>query len=104
MKMRHPNVIQLPSGHVPQTEELSGREAELLCYLAANAGRVVSRGEILERVWGMNPQRVVTRTVDMHIANLRAKLGEESRAPKLVVTVHGHGYRFNHPPQAQAAV
>ena len=52
--------------------ELSEREVELLRYLVVNAGRAISRDEILTRVWRLNPARIETRTIDMHIANLRA--------------------------------
>ena len=72
--------------------ELSEREAELLAYLARNAGRAVSRDEILARVWRLNPQHVATRTIDMHVARLRAKLRDDSADPKVLRTVRGKGY------------
>ena len=74
--------------------ELSGREAELLRYLAANAGRAISRGEILARVWRIDPSGVETRTVDMHIARLREKLGDDPSNPLTILTVRGKGYMF----------
>ena len=74
--------------------ELSEREAELLRYLAANASRAVSREELLSRVWGINPRSVETRTIDMHIARLRDKLGDDEGAPRLLLTVRGKGYRL----------
>jgi DNA-binding response OmpR family regulator len=74
--------------------ELSEREAELLRYLAVNSGRVVSREELLSRVWGVNPRSVETRTVDMHVARLRDKLQDSADEPKLLVTVRGKGYRW----------
>ncbi|MCI0747691.1 MAG: response regulator transcription factor [Verrucomicrobia subdivision 3 bacterium] len=72
--------------------DLSEREVELLRYLAANAGRAISREEILLRVWRLNPKRMETRTIDMHIANLRDKLRDDSAAPKVLLTVRGKGY------------
>src|SRR5882762_4117474 len=51
--------------------ELSKRETQLLAYLAANPGRAISRDEILLQVSRLNPRRMITRTIDMHIANLR---------------------------------
>ena len=72
--------------------ELSEREAELLRYLASNRGRVISRDEILSRVWRMNPQGIETRTIDMHIARLREKLHDDPADPKVIVTVRGKGY------------
>ena len=56
---------------------LTEHEAQLLRYLAANAGRAISREEILERVWRMSAQGVETRTIDMHIARLREKLRDD---------------------------
>jgi DNA-binding response OmpR family regulator len=75
--------------------DLSTRETELLTYLASHAGRVVSRDEILSQVWRLNPQRIHTRTIDMHVVHLRAKLGDDSRAPNLLHTVRGEGYLFS---------
>lgn len=81
-------VVKYESG---DSEELSEREVELLGYLVANAGRAVSRDEILRQVWGLDPKGVATRTIDMHVAHLRAKLldGEQ----KVLQTVRGQGYR-----------
>jgi len=72
--------------------ELSEREADLLRYLAANAGRAVSRKEILSRVWMIDPTGLDTRTVDMTVARLREKLGDDPGAPSMLLTVRGQGY------------
>ena len=74
--------------------ELSERELELLRYLAANAGRAISRDEILSRVWRFDPNGIETRTVDMHIARLREKLADDAADPAVIVTVRGRGYKF----------
>jgi DNA-binding response OmpR family regulator len=76
--------------------ELSKLECDLLRYLKRSAGRVVSRDELLARVWGVKPHRTVTRSVDMAIARLRKKLrdGEDGRPPALA-TVRGEGYRLD---------
>ena len=74
--------------------ELSEREVELLRYLAGNAGRAISRDEILLRVWRLNPKRMETRTIDMHIANLREKLRDNPDEPKVILTVRGKGYMW----------
>ena len=71
---------------------LSERETEILAYLAASRGRVVGRKELLQRVWFRDPSGVETRTVDMHIARLREKLGDQAKAPSIVVTVRSKGY------------
>jgi DNA-binding response OmpR family regulator len=81
--------------------ELSEREVELLRYLVVNAGRAISRDEILTRVWRLNPARIETRTIDMHIANLREKLRDDSAAPKILLTVRGKGYMFAAPAAAK---
>ena len=74
---------------------LSEREMELLRYLAVNPGRAVSRDEILERIWRINPRSVVeTRTIDMHIARLREKLRDDPANPRIILTIRGKGYRF----------
>ena len=72
--------------------ELSEREVELLRYLATNPGRAISRDEILMRVWRLDPNRMTTRTIDMHVANLREKLHDEAENPKVLLTVRGKGY------------
>jgi DNA-binding response OmpR family regulator len=75
-------------------EELSEREAELLHYLAANAGRAIAREEILANVWRISPKGVTTRTIDMHIARLREKLHDDATEPAVLLTVRGKGYMF----------
>ncbi len=68
--------------------ELTQREFDLLDYLLRNTGRVVTRDELLEAVWGfVLPGE--TRTVDVHVAQLRKKLGH----PELIKTVRGLGYK-----------
>ena len=76
--------------------ELSLRETELLRYLAANPGRIVSREELLSRVWGVSARAATeTRTVDVHVARLRTKLRDHGTADALLVTVRGKGYRLD---------
>jgi len=77
-----------------ESVELSDRELELLRYLAGNAGRPVTRDELLARVWGINAQGIETRTIDVHVARLREKLRDDSADPRIIVTVRGKGYRF----------
>ena len=71
---------------------LNAQEYRLLCYLAANPNRVIERDEILDRVWGYE-SGTTTRTVDVHIAKLRHRLGE-SEQPRHILTVRGRGYQF----------
>lgn len=69
---------------------LTRREFELLRYLVENRNRVLSRDRLLERVWGYD-RPVETRSVDVHVGRLRAKLGPVARQ---IETVVGLGYRF----------
>jgi two-component system alkaline phosphatase synthesis response regulator PhoP len=71
---------------------LSEREAEVLRYLAQRPGRVVSRAELLERVWRLPAHRVQTRTIDMLVARLREKLRDHAAEPQIIQTVRGKGY------------
>jgi two-component system, OmpR family, alkaline phosphatase synthesis response regulator PhoP len=73
--------------------ELSAREFYLLRYFIDNRDTVLSREELLEKVWGYDttPQ---TRTVDVHVAWLRQKLEPNPKHPCLILTVHGMGYKF----------
>jgi DNA-binding response OmpR family regulator len=71
---------------------LSKSEASLLGYLARHPGRVVSRHEILKHVWHLNPVGIVTRTVDMHVSNLRRKLRDKARRPAVLLTISRQGY------------
>ncbi len=73
-------------------EELSDREADLLRYLMDSRGRLVSREEILRQLWHLDPARTETRTIDMHVMHLRAKLRDKDQ--RLLETVRGKGYRF----------
>jgi DNA-binding response OmpR family regulator len=75
-----------------ESVELRGREFDLLAYLIENRGLVLSREQLLERVWGLGFPGG-TRTVDVHIAQLRRKLAR----PALIRTVRGAGYKLVEP-------
>jgi DNA-binding response OmpR family regulator len=75
---------------------LTRREFELLRFLVENRNRVLSRDRLLERVWGYD-RFIETRSVDVHVGRLRAKLG---RAGDQIETVVGLGYRFVEKPSA----
>lgn len=71
------------------------REIDVLSYLAQHSDRLVSRDELLSKVWGYGRGVALeTRTVDIHIAKLRRKMEADSKAPELLVTVRGAGYRL----------
>ena len=74
--------------------EISGREAQIVQYFAANPNRIISRGELYERVWGDSMTEIETRTVDMHIAKLRGKIEADHTDPKIIKTVRGAGYIY----------
>jgi two-component system, OmpR family, alkaline phosphatase synthesis response regulator PhoP len=72
---------------------LTGLEQSLLYLLAANAGRVLSRDDILDALWGVD-YIADSNVVDRHVRNLRAKLQNDWRRPRYIATIPGRGYRF----------
>jgi len=76
-----------------QPVSLTRREYGLLRYLASRPGEVVERNELLSAVWGEDLYPT-TRTIDSHVASLRAKLELHPDDPQHIVTVHGVGYKF----------
>ena len=76
--------------------DLSPREFELLRYLIERKGETVTRDKLLEDVWGYESYPS-TRTVDTHIAKLRAKIGDSGSEPRYILTIHGMGYKFIDP-------
>lgn len=76
--------------------DLTASEFKLLSTLARYPGRVYSRMELVEKVLGYDFEGY-ERTIDSHVKNLRAKLGDNPRNPKWLHTVHGVGYRFENP-------
>ena len=74
--------------------ELTLKEFELLRLLMANAGRALTRDEILDSIWGYGYSGE-TRTLDMHIRSLRQKLGDDAGDGGFITTVRGVGYKFN---------
>ena len=73
--------------------EMTPKEFGVLRYLASRPGEVVSRYELLEKVWGYG-KFPSTRTVDNHLAALRAKLENDPAEPRYLQTVHRVGYKF----------
>lgn len=78
---------------------LTSLEQSLLYLLAANAGRVTTREEIMDSLWGVD-YIAESNVVDQHVRNLRIKLQNGWRAPRFITTVPGRGYRFV-PPQTE---
>jgi two-component system response regulator RegX3 len=69
------------------------KEFELLELLLRNAGRVLTRGQLIDRIWGSD-YFGDTKTLDVHVKRIRAKIEEEPAEPRLLLTVRGLGYRF----------
>jgi DNA-binding response OmpR family regulator len=81
-----------------QELQLSAREFDLLSNLMKNAGRALSREELLSEVWGsdwIGDQR----TLDVHVRWLRLKVEDDPASPRYIQTVRGHGYRFAGPEE-----
>jgi two-component system response regulator RegX3 len=76
-----------------ETVPLPLKEFELLELLLRNAGRVLTRGQLIDRVWGADYVGD-TKTLDVHVKRLRSKVEPEPSAPRYIVTVRGLGYKF----------
>ncbi len=87
--------------HKGRTVIMTPREFDLLAFLARYPMKVFSRQELLNRVWGYNSLGG-TRTVDVHIRGLRAKLESDPTNPQLIQTIYNVGYKFNQPVVAQS--
>lgn len=72
------------------------KEFELLALLLANAGRVLTRDVLIDRIWGPN-YFGDTKTLDVHVKRVRAKIEEDPSNPLRIVTVRGVGYRYEQP-------
>jgi two-component system, OmpR family, alkaline phosphatase synthesis response regulator PhoP len=72
---------------------LSALELKLLIYFIENRGALLTRDELLDKVWGYDAMPV-TRTVDVHVGSLRQKLERNPSHPEFILTVHRRGYRF----------
>ena len=77
-----------------QPIHLTFKEYELFLYMYRNRGVVLSRENILEKVWGYEYSGDTTRTVDMHIKSLRQKLGNNAEEYHYIETVRGYGYKM----------
>jgi DNA-binding response OmpR family regulator len=85
------------------TAPLTKTEADLLRFLVRHPGVALSRKRFLDEVWGYE-RAPTTRTVDMHVARVREKVGDEGTEPKVIRTVHGVGYRYDPAPGDTASV
>lgn len=74
--------------------QISRREADIIQHFAANPDRVIGRDELYRQVWKETLTDLGTRTVDMHIAKLRARIEVDSSNPRIIQTVRGAGYKY----------
>lgn len=81
--------------------DLTASEFKLLTTLSRYPGRVYSRMELVEKVLGYDFEGC-ERTIDSHVKNLRAKIGDDPRNPRWIYTVHGVGYRFEVPRDGES--
>ena len=81
--------------------DLTAKEFALLVYLARNAGRVVSRAELLQHVWD-DPQNSYSNIIDVYAGRLRRKIDDDDREPALFKTVRGMGFMLEAPAQSRA--
>ena len=79
-----------------QEVHLRRKEFELLSLLMENAGRLLTRDVLIDRVWGSD-YFGDTKTLDVHIKRLRSHVEEDPSSPKLITTIRGVGYRFDVP-------
>ena len=106
-----PEVIEFPDLRIDRTTrtveclgravELTAREFDLLYHFASNPGRVFSRGQLLDQVWGTGHDSY-EHTVNSHINRLRAKVEPDPAHPRFVLTVRGVGYKFSAGPVASS--
>lgn len=98
-----PDIVDLESlkidfGHFKVTRmneenDLTSLEVDVLRYLIGQNGRVVTRDDLLDKIWGYD-KFPTTRTIDNHILKLRKKIEDDPNHPKHILTVYGGGYRF----------
>jgi DNA-binding response OmpR family regulator len=103
MRSIQPETLSLGGIHLDPTSlevvvngwptRLSLREYQLLRFLMQHAGRIVTRDDIYESVWG-EAARDASNTLTVHIGRLRTKLGDDQKHPRIILTMRGVGYRF----------
>lgn len=89
----HINFKRLEATKNRELLSLTPREFDILEFLIQHAGKVVTREQLLDKVWGYE-SFPFSRTVDMHVAKLRQKIEEDPTNPKHLITIHRVGYKF----------
>ncbi|HEX5012965.1 MAG TPA: response regulator transcription factor [Candidatus Limnocylindrales bacterium] len=105
--IRHGDLVLDPERHEVRVGgrlvDLTVLEFRLLTALLEADGRVLSRDQLLDAVYGQDEAEILDRTVDVHIGRLRDKLGDDADAPRYVATVRGVGYRAAPLPEEPAS-
>jgi len=105
--IRHGDLVLDPERHEVRVGGrlvgLTTLEFRLLATLLEADGRVLSRDQLLDAVYGQDEAEILDRTVDVHVGRLRDKLGDDADAPRYVATVRGVGYRAAPLPEAPDA-
>jgi len=94
-------VIDLKRGFIAYKDteySLSAQEIKLLDYFYRHVDTIISREELLNSVWGYDSE-ITTRTIDVHVARLRQKMGDVKDIPKYIHTIRGIGYKFTPPTE-----
>ncbi len=81
------------TGNNTEPIRITPHEANLIQYLTQHSDRIVTRGELLKNVWGLDPE-METRTVDTFISRIRRYIEEDPSSPRHIVSIRGKGYRF----------
>jgi DNA-binding response OmpR family regulator len=100
-ELAHGDLLVDPARYVVRragaTIELTRTEFQLLLALLQADGRVLSRDQLLDAVYGRDAAEILDRTIDVHIGRLREKLADDAEAPRYIATVRGVGYRATRP-------
>lgn len=96
----HLDAVKIDFGHYKVFRkdgeiDLTSLEADVLRYLIGQEGKVVTRDDLLEKIWGYE-KFPTTRTIDNHVLKLRKKIETDPNHPRHILTVYGGGYRFVH--------
>lgn len=86
------NTLEVITGN-GESFRITPHEANLIQYLSAHQDRIVTRGELLKQVWGLDPE-IETRTVDTFISRIRRYLEKDPAKPEHIISIRGKGYRF----------
>jgi DNA-binding response OmpR family regulator len=96
-RIRHGDLVVDPDRHEVRVNDrpvaLTSLEIRFLVALLQADGRVLSRDQLLDAVYGQDEDAILDRTVDVHIRRLRSKLGDDAARPRYIATVRGAGYR-----------